>query len=88
MAFSSWLYSPSWHFRVWPEAKVKPKANLGSGPTADIEPLFSERGDKLALPLKPLRLLQTDELHTQLDAFIANSTGGLLTFCAHGYRVD
>jgi hypothetical protein len=58
-------------------------------PTSDIALLlFSERGDKLAVSLKPLRLLQTDDLHTQFNAFIANRTGGLLAFWVHGYRVD
>jgi len=40
------------------------------------------------MSLKPLRLLQTDDLYTKLNAFIANSTGGLLTLYAHGYGVD
>jgi hypothetical protein len=58
-------------------------------PTCDIAPLlFSERGDKLAMPLKPLRLLQTDDLHTQFNAFVANRTGSLPAFWVQGYRVD
>ena len=68
---------------------ARPVRHVSNVPTSDIALLlFSERGDKLAVSLKPLRLLQTDDLHTQFNAFIANRTGGLLAFWVHGYRVD
>src|SRR5689334_1684939 len=54
----------------------------------DIALLFSERGDELAMALEPLRLLRTDELHAEFDAFIANGPGRVPAFCAHRRRVD
>jgi hypothetical protein len=44
---------------------------------------FPSVATNFAVLFKPFRLLQGDDLHAQLNAFVANDSGGLLAFHVH-----